>query len=169
MLGLTPLGVIHTAMSLVAVGAGIVALVRDREISPRNSVGRLYVITTLITALSGFGIFEHGGFGKPHALGVLTLIVLAVAAIAGRSKFFGRASSYVETVGYSATFFFHLIPGVAESTTRLPPGAPLYDSIEAPEIQAITGVAFLLFLIGASLQVLRLRRRGAHASMKPDS
>ena len=40
MLGLTPLGVVHTAISLIAVGAGAVALIRDKEIGPGNAAGK---------------------------------------------------------------------------------------------------------------------------------
>jgi hypothetical protein len=145
----------------VAVGAGFYALIRCREINPRNRMGRLYLYTTLLSVLTGFGIFQHGGFGKPHALGLLTLLVLGVAALAARTRVFGRASAYVETVSYSATVFFHMIPGVAESTTRLPPGSPLFDSPEAPGVQAITAVFLLVFLIGSTLQVISLRRRRA--------
>jgi uncharacterized membrane protein len=79
MFGLTPLGVVHTAMSLVAVAAGFIALVRDRRISPGNMLGKVYVIATALTCLTGFGIFQHGGFGKPHVLGIITLVVLGVA------------------------------------------------------------------------------------------
>jgi uncharacterized membrane protein len=157
MLGLTPLGTFHTAISLIAVVAGIIGFVRDKEISPRNWVGKLYVLTTVISCLTGFGIFQHGGFGKPHVLGIITLVVLVVAAVAGASKLFGDASRYVETVGYSATFFFHMIPGVTETATRLPLGAPLATNADAPALQAVIGVLFLAFLIGATLQVRRLR------------
>jgi hypothetical protein len=156
---LTPLGTIHTAISLIAVAAGLIALIRDKEISPRNRVGQVYVIMTVLTCLTGFGIFQHGGFGNPHVLGIVTLIVLAVAAIAGYSRLFGRASPYVETVSYSATFFFHWIPAIAETSTRLPLGAPLVASAEAPELQAATAALFVVFLVGATLQVRRLRAR----------
>lgn len=135
MAGLTTLGVIHTAISLIAVAAGLIALVRDKEISPRNRLGQIYVVTTVVTCLTGFGIFEHGGFGKPHALGIVTLVVLAVAAVAGYSRLFGRVSPYVETVSYSATFFFHWIPAITETSTRLPLGAPLVANADAPELQ----------------------------------
>lgn len=159
MLGLTPLGTFHTAISVIAVVAGLTALVRDKEISSKNRVGKLYVITTIITCLTGFGIFQHGGFGKPHVLGIITLVVLGVAAVAGASRVFGRASRYVETISYSATFFFHLIPGITETATRLPVGAPLVTDREGPELQAAAGVLFLAFLIGATLQARRLRSR----------
>jgi len=164
MLGLTNLGIIHTIISLFALGAGIVALVRDREISSRNYVGKFYIWTTVLTCLTGFPIMQHGGFGKPHALGVITLLVLVVAALAGKSKF-GSASRYLETVSYSATFFFHWIPTVVETTTRLPIGSPLIADRDGPELQAATGVLFLLFLIGASLQVWRIRTHGQSSSV----
>jgi hypothetical protein len=154
--GLTSLGVVHTPISLVAVAAGIVSLVRYREISPGNLTGQVYVVTTILTCLTGFGIFQHGGFGKPHALGIITLVVLGIVALAGSTKVFGRASRYVETIGYSATFLFHLIPGITETTTRLPLGAPLLSSPDAPELQVASGVLLVAFLIGAALRARRL-------------
>lgn len=157
MFGLTPLGTFHTAISLIALGAGLVALVRDKQISSRNLVGKIYVVTTVITCLTAFGIFQHGGFGKAHVLAIITLVVLGVAWVAGTSRVFGRASRYVETVSYSATFLFHMIPAITEASTRLPPGEPLVASADAPALQAAAGVLFIVFLIGATLQVLRLR------------
>ncbi len=102
MFGLTQLGVIHTAISLIAVAAGLIALVRDKEISPRNILGKVYVITTVL---------------------------------------------------------FHLIPGITETTTRLPLGAPLLPNAEAPALQAASGALFVLFVIGAALQVRRTRAK----------
>lgn len=157
MLGLTPLGTFHTAISLIAVGSGLIALVREKAISPTTLVGRVYVITTVITCLTGFGIFQHGGFGPPHVLGVITLVVLLVAAVAGKTRLFGRAAPYLETVSYSATFLFHLIPAITETSTRLPLGAPLLASQDAPALQAANGVLFVAFLIGATLQVRRMQ------------
>jgi uncharacterized membrane protein len=167
MLGLTPFGAFHTAISLIAVAAGIVALFRYKEISPRTSSGKLYIGMTIASCVTGLFIFHHGGFGIPHVLAIVTLLVLGVAAIAGYSNLFGRASRYVEAVSYSATFFFHFIPGIAETTTRLPAGAPLFTSPDAPGVQAATGVVFVLFLIGAMLQVRRMRSLQRQASEYP--
>jgi uncharacterized membrane protein len=164
MTGLTPFGIFHTAISLVAVVAGVIALVRDKEISPRNTVGKTFIAATVLTCLTGFFIFHHGGFGPAHVLGIITLVVLGVAAVAGRTSLFGRASRYVETVSYSATFFFHMIPTLTETSTRLPPSAPLAAGPEEPALQAAIGVCFVLFLIGAAWQVLRLRRGGPTAN-----
>ncbi|WP_343731816.1 hypothetical protein [Duganella sp.] len=147
--GLTYLGVIHTLISLVAVAAALIAFVRHKNIDPASTLGKVYIWTTVLTCLTGFGIYQHGGFGKPHALGVITLVVLALA---WRIK-----SPKVAIVSYSLTFLFHMIPAVTETTTRLPLGAPLLANAEAPELKAITGVLFVLFLIGVTLQLRRLK------------
>ncbi len=158
MLGITPFGALHTAISLAAMGAGVVALIRNGEVSPRNTVGRVYVGMTILTCVTGFFIFHHGGFGKPHVLGIITLLVLGVAAVAGYTGVFGRASRYIETVAYSMTFFFQWIPAITETTTRLPSGAPLIAGAEVPALQTATGILFLLFLLGAAVQMKTLRR-----------
>ena len=158
MFGLTTLGAFHTAVSLIAVFAGFVALARYREISTGTSSGRVFFWGTVITCLTGFGIFRHGGFGNPHILGIVELVVLAVALAAERRSSFGRGSRYVATLGFSLGLFLHFIPASVETLTRLPAGAPYLANPEDPKAQPIIGIFFVLFLIGATLQVLRLQR-----------
>lgn len=162
MFGLTSFGVVHTAISLAAVVAGAIALFRFGRIPWRSHVGRVYALTTVLTCLTGFFIFQHGGFGKPHILGIFTLLVLGAAFLGSRGAF-GRAAPYVETIGLTFSFFLHFIPGATETLIRLPPGHPLLPDADAPQLQVIVGVLFLLFLIGAALQFLRLRRESAPA------
>lgn len=147
---MTTFGIFHTAVSLVALVAGAVALLRHKEISLRNRIGQLYGITTFITAATGLFIFHHGGFGKPHALALLTLLAIGIALFA--------KSVAVKTVAWSATFFFSWIPAITETTTRLPVDAPIFASPDAPQLLVINGVLFALFLAGAAAQVARLRK-----------
>ena len=163
---LSLLGAFHTAIGLFAVAIGVVAFAKHGAIGPTTSAGRIYLGSTLITVITGFFIFRHGGFGNPHILGVVTLIVLAVAFAAGKAAF-GKFSPYVETVAYSMSFFFHFIPGTAESLTRLPLGAPLASSPEAPIVQTIVGVFFAIFVIGATYQVVKMRARKPMAPVQP--
>ena len=160
---LTPLGLFHTLVSLVAVVAAFVALYRDKGISPRTSIGRTYLLSLLITTVTGFPIFRHGSAGPPHVLGVMTLVVLAVAALAGKTRVFGRASAYVETVSYSTTVLLLMIPTVTETLTRVPPSAPWVASPEAPIFPPLYSVLLVLFLVGVFLQVRRLRAAGGLA------
>ena len=154
---LSTIGIIHTAISLVALAAGIRAFIRYQEIAPTTGAGALYVVMTVLTCITGFFIFNHGGPSQAHALGVLTLLVLAAAVVIRRKRWFGRLAHPVAALAYSLTFFFHMIPGFTETGTRLPAGNPLFSSQEDPALLATIGVVFLLFVIGAVAQVRRLR------------
>ena len=157
MSGLTPLGAVHTAISLVALFCGFYALARDHSISPGKRLGQVYIWATVLTCLTGFGIFQHGGFGKPHALGVITLLVLAGLALPG-TRWIGARWRYVLATGYTLTLFFHMVPGVTETFTRLPLGAPVFSSPDDPALQKVVGVVFLAFAAVMALQVRGLWR-----------
>lgn len=161
MLGLTALGVIHTAVSLIAVASGFWALARTREISARDPLGQTYLIATLLTALTGLGIFQHGGFRAPHEMSLYTLLALALGTVAALTGLFGRWSRYVQAIGYSATMFFHMIAGFTEALTRLPPGQPLLPNMSAPAFGPIYLTLLLLFLVGLVVQLLWLRGQAA--------
>lgn len=167
MFGLTMLGTVHTAISLVAVAAGFIALAHYKEISTHTQAGLVFVAGTVLSCLNGFGIFQHGGFGIPHILAIVTLVVIGVALAAERAMSFGRASRYVETVSYSLALFFHFISGTVETLLRLPAGAPYLSHPDDPKAQPIVTVFFVIFLIGATLQVLRLRRAATPGRVQP--
>jgi uncharacterized membrane protein len=157
MLGLTTLGLLHTAISLVALVSGFWALARCKVISPGDALGRTYLVTTLLTAVTGLGIFQHGGFGPPHVLSILTLLALAVGTVAALTDALGRWSRYVQAICYSTTFLFHMIPGFTETLTRLPPGQPLLPNAGAPELKPIAAVLLLLLIAGLTFQLRWLR------------
>ena len=161
MFGLTTLGVIHTAISLVALAAGFWAFARDREIAPTNRLGQLYLAATVLTAATGLAIYQHGGFRIGHKFAILTLVVIAIGTLAATIAMFGRAPRYIQAISYSSTMLLHMITGVAETVTRLPPGAPLVTAANASIFNEIIWTLILLFLIGLGFQLrwLRVSRR----------
>jgi hypothetical protein len=97
----------------------------------------------VLTCLTGLPIFQHGGFGPPHTLAILTLVVLAVVYAAAKTPLFGSWSRYVEVLGLSLTVFFHWVPAVTETSSRLPPGAPLTTGPDDPRVQAAVGAGLV--------------------------
>lgn len=163
MSSLSTLGIVHTLISLIAVGAAVASFATHGRVLPDRRTGRIYIAFTVLSCLTSLGIFAHGGFGKPHALAVITLVTLLVATLAQRVSLFGHAAPAVETVAFSATFLFHLIPAATETLTRLPREAPLFDNADAPGLQALIGSLFLCFLAGSWFQ---LRRMGCFKALR---
>ena len=153
MLGLSALGVFHTAVSLAAIAAGAWALARDRQILVSNRVGLFYLATTAITAATALMMFRHDAFRIGHWFSVLTLAVLAIGTAAATTPLFGRASRYVQAFCFSSTLLIHMITGSAETLTRLPPDAPLVTAANAYVFTYITIGLVLAFLLGIGLQM----------------
>ena len=114
-------------------------------------------MATVLTCLTGFGIFKTGAFGPAHAVGVLTLVVLAFAVLVEKRAVVGSLSRPIEVVSYTTTFFLHMIPAINETMTRLPPSAPLASGPDDPLILVLVGIALVLYIAGAALQVIRLK------------
>jgi len=149
---ITPLGWLHTALGALAVIAGIIALAKYKEITWQSQLGRVYLVATLITAATALGIFQHGSFGPGHALAVMTLLALAVGAVASTTGLFGKLSRYVRAISFSATLFFHSIPAITDGLLRLPVGDPLLASIDDPILRMCYLGLLVIFLVGVTMQ-----------------
>ena len=158
MLNMSAFGMFHTAIALVAVVAGIIAIVRYGEIGTGTCSGLTYALFTVATCITGLFIFHHGGFGPPHVLSIITLVVLAIAYWAERRPGHAGLPRYVAVLGYSLTLFFHLIPGLTETGTRVPIGNPAFTGPEDATLKMLVGVGFLVYLAGAAVQAIRIRR-----------
>jgi len=160
MLGLGTLGIVHTAISLVALAAGFWALARDKVIVAANRLGQLYLAATVLTAATGLAIFPHG-FRIGHKFAILTLLVVAIGTVAATTGIFGRASRYLQAFCFTSTMLLHMITGAAETLTRLPPSAPLVTPANAFVFPYI-----MWSLVGVFLAVLALQLRWLHASAR---
>ena len=156
-LNITAFGAVHTAIAIVGVLAGFTALIAHREIRLASRSGAVFFWFTLGAAVTGLFIFRRGGFGPPHVLSILTLVVLALAWFAERQRGFGRLSAYVAVLFNLTALFFHFIPASVETLTRVPLGAPYAAGPEDPRLFGPIGTAFVLYLIAAAWQVLRVR------------
>lgn len=150
---MTPLGWLHTALGIIAIVSGVIALSKYREITLRTRSSQIYLAATLITAATALGIFQHGTFGPGHVLAVLTLGALFVGTVAATTNLFGKLSRYLQALSYSATLLFHSIPAITDGLLRLPVGDPVLTSIEDPALKIGYLVLLVIFLIGATLQL----------------
>ena len=160
MLGITAFGMLHTIISLIGLGAGFVALLARFQIGRDTRAGRVFVLFTALSAITGLFIYHHGGFGKPHVLSLLTLAVLALGMWMEKRGAVRWQSRRVASLLYTVGLFFHFIPGLTETFTRLPVGSPLFDSPDDPQLAASVGVVALLFFGLGLLQWRHLRRLG---------
>jgi hypothetical protein len=71
----------HVIISLIGIGAGILVLLGMLQANPTPKLAALFLVTTVATSVTGF-MFPIASFGPPEIVGVISLIVLAVAILA---------------------------------------------------------------------------------------
>ena len=154
-----PLGWLHTILGIGAVVSGFYTLIKYRVVSLTHRSGKLYALLTLIVAGTALGIYNQGGFGVAHILGVLTLIALAGGYIMERYKWFGSFSKYFQALGYTSTLLFHMIPAITDFLRRLPIEDPFIDSFEDPLLLNFHFSFLVIYLIGITFQMVWLKRQ----------
>jgi len=156
---LSILGIVHTAISLVPVVAGVYSFARYRMIDPTTHSGGVYLIGLALSVFTSFGLSSTGGFNPGHALGILALLAAFGSLLIPLLSFLGRLRPYLSTLGLSFSFFLTLIPGTAETLTRLPLAHPLADGPQSPVVLSTLLAWFVTFIVGFALQALAIRSR----------
>jgi uncharacterized membrane protein len=153
---LTPLGIFHTIISILAIIVAFIALFRDGKIDPANSRGKWYIAFTVVTCLTSFGIMKTGHFTPAHGLSVLVLVILLVGIYARR--IFGRFGNAAQIIAMTATLMLSLVPAITETLTRLPISSPIAAGPDAQVVKMSNGVLLLVFLLFLSFQLVKSRK-----------
>ena len=160
-LPLSTVGIVHTVVSLAPVAAGLFAFYRHGKIDPATRAGKLYWIGMLVSILTAFPLSSTGGFNPGHALGLITLSVMAIATLAPRIAFLGRSAAYIQVGLMSFSFLLLMVPGTNETLSRLPVGHPIGNGPESAPVQLALAGIFVLFLLGTGYQLVKMWRRGS--------
>jgi hypothetical protein len=154
---LSLLGIIHTAISVLALLCGLYALFCDGRIDPANKRGKSYIWLTIITCVTGLPIMRFGHVTPGHYLAVIILILLPVGIYARQLRIFGKLADYVQVIILTTTLFLSFIPAVVETLTRLPESGPIASGPDDPLVQKAQLALVAIFITGVIYQVIKLR------------
>jgi hypothetical protein len=154
---LTPLGIFHTAISILALIAGLIALFRAGRIDPRATTGKWYVWLTILTCLTSFGIMKTGHLTPAHGLSLLVLLLLLVGIFA--TRWFGPRGAWVQVLLMTITLMLSFLPAITETLTRLPIADPIAAGPDASVIKMSNLALLVVFGIGIFFQLYKMRRR----------
>tara|TARA_B100001057_G_scaffold301091_2_gene301281 strand:- start:852 stop:1343 length:492 start_codon:yes stop_codon:yes gene_type:complete len=152
------LGWAHTILGISALLIGFYSLAKYKFIKARNLSGEIYLFATLIVAISSLFIYHQGGFGPAHFMGVLAVVAVVVGFIAEKKKIFGIFSPYIETIAYTSTFLFHVLPAITDGLRRLPPSDPYIDSFEDPLLLNFFLLFTSMYIVGLGIQLILIFR-----------
>jgi hypothetical protein len=156
--------VLHTAISLIGVASGLVVvygMLSGKRVEKWTS---LFLLTTVLTSVTGFMFpFEH--LGPAHKVGIISLVVLAVALLARYS--FHLAGGWRRTYVLSAMMAlylncFVLVVQLFQKVPALKAMAPPHQ--EPPFL--IAQLILLAIFIGLSIAAVKRFRAGEVQSFR---
>jgi hypothetical protein len=110
--------VLHTLISLIGIISGLiwlVAILRGRD----SAWTSLFLLTTVLTSVTGF-MFHSTSFGPPQIVGVISLVVLAIAIAA---RYLGHLAGHwrwMYVVYAVIALYLNVFVGVAQSFDKIP-------------------------------------------------
>src|ERR1700754_70383 len=106
---LSILGIIHTAISVIALFVAFYALYRSVKLDPATGPGKWYILLTVVTCVTGFPIMKTGHFTPGHYVAIIVLVLLPLGVYARQLRIFGKLADYMQVVFLSTTLFLSLI------------------------------------------------------------
>jgi K+-transporting ATPase A subunit len=156
---------LHVVISLVAIAAGLVVafgMLTNRRLDGWTA---LFLATTIATSVTGF-FFHSKAFGPPHVVGVISLVVLAVALLAlyGRHLAGFWRPTYVVTA--ILALYLNCFVAVVQAFQKVAFLHPLAPNGSEPPFLVAQGATLLIFLILGALGV-RLFHPATPATLQP--
>jgi hypothetical protein len=147
---------VHVVLSLVAIGAGIVVisgLLAGRE---RNGRTAFFLVTTVATSVTGFG-FPVDHVLPSHVVGVVSLVVLAVAIVARYVRHLEGAWGRIYVICAAAALYLNVFVGVVQAFMKISPLHALAPQQTEPPFLIAQAVVLALFIVLAVLSTKRFR------------
>ena len=147
---------LHVIISLVAVAAGIIALVAMTGGRHMAAMTAIFLATTVLTSITGF-MFPPKPIGPPHIFGAISLVALAVSlfALYGRKLAGLWRPAYIMTAVLS--LYLNCVVLVVQSFQKLPFLNTFAPTGSEPPFLAAQGVTLLIIGYLGFLAIRRYR------------
>src|SRR5947209_16218329 len=110
---------VHVLISLVGIGSGFVVIFGLLAGKRLNGWTALFLATTVATSVTGFGFpFDH--LLPSHKVGIISLLVLAIAILARYVFHLAGAWRWIYVVSAMIALYLNVFVGVVQSFLKAP-------------------------------------------------
>jgi hypothetical protein len=145
-LSLATFTLLHVIISLIGIASGIVvvlAMLGGRKLAGWTG---LFLLTTVLTSVTGF-LFPFTRFGPPHAVGIVSLAVLAPTLAAVYLFRLGGSWRWIYVTGSVAALYLNAFVGVVQAFQKISFLNPLAPTQSAePAFVIAQGLVLALFV-----------------------
>jgi hypothetical protein len=152
-LSLSAFTTLHVVISLIAIVAGLIVMFGMLGSHRMPALTGLFLLFTILTSVTGFG-FPFEKLLPSHMIGILSLVLLAIACITLYGTGLSGASRWIYVVTALASLYLNVFVLVVQGFLKIPalaavaPGNPPSGPVFAV-VQGIVLLFFVVVIIGA--------------------
>jgi hypothetical protein len=145
---------IHVLLSLIGIVSGLVVLYGLLIGRPFGGWTALFLATTILTSITGFPLAPFG-FDPPRAVGVISLVLLALAVAALYAFRLAGAWRWVYIGSATAALYLNVFVGVVQAFQKVPFLQPLAPTQSEPPFLVAQIAVLVIFIVSGVLAVIR--------------
>src|SRR6266581_189041 len=142
--------IIHTLISLVGIFTGLLAAKR------LDGWTKWFLITTVATSVTGF-FFPFHGFTPAHGVGIISLLVLAVAIYARYPRQLAGHWRWIYVVTAVIALYFNVFVAVVQAFEKVPALKVMAPTQTEPPFKVTQLVVLALFVVLGIVAAIRFR------------
>jgi hypothetical protein len=147
---------VHVLLSLIGIGAGFVVVYGLLTGKRLDGSTTLFLATTVATSVTGF-FFPVHQFLPSHGVGIISLVVLAVA-IPARYKFhLNGAWRWIYVVGAVISLYLNVFVGIVQAFQKIPALKALAPTQSEPPFLFTQLIVLTIFIAIGVLGTIKFR------------
>jgi hypothetical protein len=162
-LGMTPFTFVHVVLSLVGIGSGFVVVYGLLAAKRLDGWTALFLTTTVATSVTGFFLpADH--FMPSHAVGIVSLVVLAVAILARCALHLAGVWRRIYVVSAVIALYLNVFVLIAQLFDKVPALKDMAPTQSEPPFLVAQVANLVLFVAIAFAAAIKFRDEPARSS-----
>ena len=153
----------HVLISLVGIGSGLVVMFGLLTGKRLDGWTALFLASTVATSVTGFGFPFHQLLPR-HKVGIVSLVVLAVAILARYSMHLAGAWRRVYVVCATVALYFNVFVGVVQAFLHVPVLNAMAPKQTEPPFVVAQGIVLAVFVVLGIVAAIRFRPEAARTA-----
>jgi hypothetical protein len=151
---------LHVLISMIALASGFVVLGGLLLANRMPGWTAAFLATTVLTSVTGFG-FPLSSLLPSHIVGVISLVVLAVAIYAYYVGNLAGPWRWIYAATALAALYFNVFVGVAQAFAKIPAMQALAPTQSEPPFAIVQAIVLMIFVLIGIVAARRFHPRPA--------
>ena len=147
---------VHVFISIVGIASGLIVVerfVRNRLLGLSNTI---FLVTTIATSATGF-LFPFKGFTPAHAVGIISLVILAIALFALYAGNLIGPWRWIYVVTAVIALYLNVFVAVVQAFQKVGRLRALAPTQSEPPFALAQGAVLILFVLIGIVAIRRFR------------